>query len=295
MKKFVKIYVMEKEIEIIDAYNQLLCEKYDNNELVCLSDDGYKYNGENVLAINNPAVVMASNEGVPKRLNQVCKRLNNIHFQKNPNISQSELITATADIKYRLGTLLLYQPYIVNLSNSYGYHNGKKHYFYNQTRNDARFNRELPIAFESLYKFWQRLGDYLIIFFPELLLEKKGITYFHDVFQYISKNHKELEDSENYTWLKDFSATIYPKFNRHRKFFVHHTGYDNQFFTKFLNANQDNSDAIIELDSERKNWTPFLKEQLQHCNDGYLKLMNFLNELEITKQENGELAYKIKK
>ncbi|HVS90845.1 MAG TPA: hypothetical protein VHE59_02360 [Mucilaginibacter sp.] len=286
---------MGKEIEIIDAYNQLLYQKYDENGLVCLSDNEYKYKGENVLGMNNPAVVMASSVGVLTRLDQVCKKLNNKHFQKNPNLFQNELIVATGDIKYRIGTLLLYQPYIVSLIDSYSFHRGKKYYTYSQTRNDARFNRELPIAFECLYKFWQRVGDYLIIFFPDILFEKKGTTYFHDPFQYISKNHKELECSENYRWLKDFSSTIYPTFNKHRKFFVHHTGYDNQFFTKFLNANQDNSDAIVELDLERKNWTPFLKEQLQHCNDGYLKLMHFLNELEITKQEKGEFTYEIKK
>jgi hypothetical protein len=193
-----------------------------------------------------------------------------------------------------LGILYLYQPYIVNLSSSYGFLRGKKHYSYNQTREDLRFNGELPIAFECLYKFWQRLGDYLTSFFPELLLEKNGLTYFHAPFDYISKYYGHLEASENYKWLKDFSMKTYPLFNRHRKFFVHYSGYNNQFFEKFLGANQDDSSAIEKLDLQRENWTPFLREQLGYCNEGYLKLMYFLNELDIQRNNNGEFTYQIK-
>jgi hypothetical protein len=282
-----------EEHEIIDAYNQLLYNRYQQYDLICLSDNEYQYKGENVIALNNPAVVTAAKAGLIDHLNGICKTLKMDSSLKNPNISQGELFSATADLKYRLGTLYLYQPYIINLSNSFGYHRGKKHYQYFQTRDDARFNKELPIAFECLYKFWQRLADYLTAFFPMILLEKGAKTYFLDPFQYISKHHSHLETSENYKWLKEFATKTYPVFNKHRKFFVHYSGYDTHFFNNFLNANQDDSKAIEELDLERQNWTPFLKEQLEYCNEGYLKLMYFLNELIIELDESGEFIYQL--
>jgi len=279
----------------IVAYNEALYQTYKANGLICLSDDSYTYKGVNVLAINNPAVVMAAKSGLIDRLNEVCDELEIERTVKNPNMMQSEIFIATADIKFRLGTLYLYHPYIVTLADSWGYFKGKRHYHYNQTMEDGRFNRELPIAFECLYKYWQRIGDYLCVFFPELLIKQKGAIYFHLPFQHITSKYPQLAVSENFTWLNNFAELTYPAFNKHRKFFVHYWGYDTRHFNKFLESNANDVDAIKKLDEERKNWMPYLKEQLDLCNDGYLRLMNFLNELEISKNAAGEFEYSLLK
>lgn len=139
--------------DIIVAYNQELYSVYKEFGLICLSDDNYSINGVNVLAVNNPAVVVAAKAGVITRLNEVCDELGIDRQVKNPNIMQHELIVASGDIKHRTGTLFLYHPYIVNLSSSWNWFQGKKHHYYSQTMEDGRFNRELPIAFESVYKY----------------------------------------------------------------------------------------------------------------------------------------------
>lgn len=284
---------MSGTIDIINAYNEQLNQIYLKQDIKCLSDEGYQFQGENVIAINNPAVVAASKAGLIDYLNDVCDSLNIDRELKNPNTNQFELFTATADIKYRLGTLFLYQPYITILANSYGYLRGEKHFRYNQTREDARFNRELPIAFEGLYKFWQRLGDYLSNFFPELILEKKAMLYFHAPFLHIHAKYPQLEQSENYNWLKNFAENQYPGFNKHRKFFVHYTGYDTHYFSRFLEANGGDEAAIAKLDKERVDWLPYLKEQLNLCNEGYLKMMYFLNEIAINPNQDGTFDYQL--
>lgn len=204
---------------------------------------------------------------------------------------QMELISATADLKYRIGTLYLYHPYILRFEHSYSYIDGKKFYHYDQRLEDARFNRELPVAFEALYKFWQRLGDYLCSFFPEFLLEKKGLIYFQNTFQYIHENFPHLETSPHYQWLWQFQQDTYPVFNKPRKFFVHHAGYDSEYVKKFLDAHSRDDAAIVALDAERDNWLPYLKEQSKLCNDGYLAMMRFLNQLQITKDAEGRFNY----
>ena len=284
---------MSKQRDIIQAYNEELFSLYRAHDLQCLTDNNYTYLGENVIAINTDAVVMAAKSGLYDRQIEVYDHLHLDREVKNPNQMQMELYSATADLKYRLGTLYLYTPYITVFEHSYSYINGKKFYYYDQKLEDARFNRELPVAFESLYKFWQRIADYISSFFPELLMEKRGQIYFHSPLQYIHAHFPQLEASAHYQWLWNFQENIYPQFNKHRKFFVHHAGYDSNYVMKFLNAHREDDQAMVALDRERTDWLPYLKEQLELCNQGYLEMMKFLNQIEIAKTEDGSFTYQL--
>jgi hypothetical protein len=268
---------MDKNLGIIDAYNQLLYDIYDRENLVCLSDNGYTINGRNVLAVSNPAVVRAVKAGLYTNINQALNDLKLPEF--NEMDSENEIIVATADLKYRLGTMYTYYPYAVVLRNSFYYMESEKRFYYEQTRNDARYNREIPVAFESLYKYWQRLADYLLKFFPEGLIGCGGKSFFHTPFQYIKKNHPHICQSKNYEWLNNFADHEYPKFNKRRRFFVHTAGYDNGFFQDFLKANNSEA-AVSALDAERADLLGFLKYNLDLCIDGYFKMMDFLDELD---------------
>jgi hypothetical protein len=279
---------MEEYIEIIDNYNQLLYDIYNIENLKCLSDNNCTYKGINILALSNPAVVDTVRVGLYEKLNQVIKDKKLLNF--NHMHAENELIICTADLKYRLGILYLYFPLIIKLQYSFYYHNEEIHYVYNQNRDDARFNRELPVAFECIYKFWQRLSDYILSFFPDELFNCEGKSYFHTPIRYICKNHSNLTLSDNFQWLINFSENIYPKFNKKRKFFVHTAGYDNQFFKDFINASSKNKESMIEMDRERENLLPYLKEQLELCLEGYIYVMNFLNEIkfELKESENSK-------
>jgi len=285
--------IMNKQREAINSYNEALFAIYKDQGLQCLSDNNYTYASENVLGINIDAVVMANQSGLYQRQIEIYDLLKIDKSTKNPNQMQMELISATADLKYRLGTLYLYHPYITRLEHSYSYIESKKFFHFNQRLEDARFNRELPVAFESLYKFWQRLGDYLCSFFPELLLDKKGMIYFQNPFQYIHNHFPDLENSLHFQWLWDFQQNVYPMLNKHRKFFVHQAGYDSDYVKKFLDAHSKDENAIIALDNERDRWLPYLHEQSELCNNGYLTMMRFLNQLKITKTAKGQFEYKI--
>lgn len=280
---------MDETKKIIDAYNQLIYEIYDREQISCLSDNNYVYKGVNVLGLSNPAIVKMVKVGLYDCLSEITDKLKRPRFSEVH--AENEIMTATADIKYRLGTMYLYFPYIVKLHQSYYYLKGERQYYYEQSRDDARFNREIPIAFESLYKYWQRLSDYLLSFFPKALAACKGVSYFHTPLDYILSNHADLLGSDNLQWLISFKDNNYLEFNKRRKFFVHTAGYDNEFFQNFLKAN-NKEDKVIEMDQERANILAFLKENLDNCLEGYLKMMAFLNELEFSSEsKNGELLF----
>lgn len=285
---------MDENYRIIDEYNALLYGIYLKQGIRCLMDDHYSYNGKSVLGMCNDAIVLSVQCGLHTKLNQVCDELEIPRSDKNFVYNENELCNITGDIKYRLGTLFLYHPYIVRLSDSWGYHKGKKHYVYNQTKEDARFNREIPVAFENIYKFWQRLSDYLSCFFPEVITKLSGKTYFHHSFDHILKYYSQLTKSDNFAWLSNFAYKEYSEFNKKRNFFVHLRGYDNEFFQKFLNQAKDDPQAIADLDAGRDEMLVYLKDQLDKCMIGYVSIMEFLNELDITPTDNEAFIYALK-
>lgn len=283
---------MKTRIEIIEEYNALLREIYRENDLRCLADEDYTYKGRNVLSPANQAEQAMVRSGLYTRLEQVLT-LNNAVY--NFMHAENELVGTTADFKYRLGILHLYAPYLAKLQESSYQFNGKDQFYHEPTYLDSRYNREIPVAFESLYKFWQRLMDYITAFLPELLLKTKGVTYFHTVINYINNTQPQLTPSLNFQWIKDFADQTYPLINKQRKVFVHTEGFENQFFRNFLDADTTAINEMEELDAQRQGLLPFLHQQMELCLEGYFKAMDFLNELEFTKDgQTGEFSYKLK-
>jgi len=134
---------------------------------------------------------------------------------------KNELIIATKDLRRRIGILFLYVDSLYKISENPSTANGKIWYQYNPTQFDDAYNLEIPIAFEAIYKFWQRVSDLIMIFLPNAMAEKKkGNTYFETPFLYIEKHLSELKKSEHFQWLLQFKQESYPKLNKHREYFV---------------------------------------------------------------------------
>jgi hypothetical protein len=284
---------MEKKKEIIAKYNDLLFDVYQEHELKCLSDDDFNSKGRNVLGASGVAVVAMVEAGLHDHLNEVTDVLRKPRFHHMH--AESELIGVSGDIKHRLGTLYLYFPYLVKLHQSHYPFGGERQFYHEPTRFDMRFNREVPIAFEALYKFWQRLMDYLLSFFPEELKAKEGRTFFHTPIDYLKKHQPQLTSSENFKWIANFAEKSYPLLNARRKRFVHGDSYDSQFFRDFLASDTTSVDAMLELEKGRDDLLPFLKEHMNLCLEGYFKVMDFLNELVINKDEDtGKFNYSLK-
>lgn len=284
---------MKARIEIIEEYNALLREIYRENDLKCLADEDYTFKGRNVLSPAGDAKRTMVKSGLYTRLEQVLSQLDKAHY--NFMHAEHEIIGTTADFKYRLGTLYLYVPYVVKLQDSFYQFNGKDQFYHDPTYLDSRYNREIPVAFENLYKFWQRLMDYVTAFFPEQLLKTKGVTYFHTIIDYISNKQPHLTSSTNFQWIRNFADQTYPLINKQRKVFVHTEGFENQFFRSFLDADTTAISEMEELDAQRQDLLPFLHQQMELCLDGYFKAMDFLNELEFNKDAlTGKFSYHLK-
>jgi hypothetical protein len=195
----------------------------------------------------------------------------------------------SSEIKYRVGTVLIYYPYLKPVND-----------YLNHDLLSKRFYFELPIAYESLYKFWQRLSDYLLAFFPDAQIEDKPNkktnrirkTYFDTPLKYIEKSYPDLVDSSNYQWIKNFRENDYRELNRYRKEFVHKYGYISLFFQKFREAKT--KEAKYNLNKEREKHKEFLKGQTLKVIEGFVKFMSFISELEISRNKSGQFEYRLK-
>ena len=130
-------------------------------------------------------------------------------------------------------------------------------------------------------------------FFPDGLLACNGRSFFHTPFDFIKKHHQNLCHSKNFQWLESFSENGYAKFNSRRKFFVHTAGYDNRFFQDYLEAHNEEI-AMLAMDEERTQLLDILKENMGLCIEGYFKMMDFINEIEFSKDDvSGAFSYSL--
>lgn len=220
------------------------------------------------------------------------KKKHGVDFQSGTLLFtiKNELIIATKDLRRRIGILFLYVDSLYRISENPTTVNGKIWYQYNPTQFDDAYNLEIPIAFEAIYKFWQRVSDLIMIFLPYAMAEKKrGNTYFETPFLYTEKHLSELKESVHYQWLLQFWRESYPELNRHRKYFVHNLGYTIDFFRRFIKDNS-NIEVLRKLDKERGQWPEYLKAQSELCIKGYYECIDFLSQITIS-IESGKLHY----
>ena len=274
----------KNRINTILDYNNILVDIYNDEDLKCLSDNNSIHFEQNI----------RSTEDQFNDLRQFLLNEYKIEGSKYyaPNYlgyfffdAKSEIITVSSEIKYRIGTVLLYYPYLERV-NEY-----LDHDLYSR-----RFHFELPIAYEALYKFWQRLSDYLLAYFPDAQFDNKGKkikrTYFHKPLDYIENNYPHLTTSINYQWIKDFWKNDYNQLNDHRKKFVHKSGYVVSFYDSFRKAKAEEEKNKLNL--ERPEHVNFLLAQSSRTIVGYLKFMNFLSELVILKNKHSKFEYSFK-
>lgn len=186
--------------------------------------------------------------------------------------------------------MFLYTGYLYRISENPLTANGKIWYQYNPTQFDDTYNLEIPIAFEAIYKFRQRISDLIMIFLPNAMAEKKkGNTYFETPFLYIEKHLSELKESEHFQWLFGFKRENYSELNKHRKYFVHNIGYTVDFFSRFPKDNS-NYHALCAMDDKRSSWPEYLKAQSELCIIGYYECLDFLGQITVS-IESGKVCY----
>lgn len=243
------IWEFQKEIAKIYEGEKL-------NSLECL-DQEFTVNGKNILAWFFDVV----------RKGQI--KFKDFDFHK----SFDDICFCCDEIMHFTAQLYLYKPYLYNPL-LYGFpFAGKILYPYSRTIENKRFNMFANTVCEKVYNYWDRIGDLLTTYFPEIIDPNK--TYFATT---IDRIPKEFHNSDNYIWLKSFRENEFKELNGKRKQIVHYITIDTTF--KWSHSKDPfDRDEIVKMLTTQKELPSYFKNHLALSVAGFEKVVSLIDEI----------------
>lgn len=198
-------------------------------------------------------------------LSDIIFRKHNIHkFPYSPFKIHDEFIAISKDIKYVSGILFFLRPYIIDTEKSEG--------IYLQNLPDRRYLVYATFGLQSVYNFWDRLGDMLYLFFPTKI--KADDVYFGRVLDRIEDPYK---NTLPYIELKALYDEMKALLNlRHES--VHHFQIETLHYwgnTQHFNNDEERN----RLNAEKFTYPDKLKRALEVCNIAFVAALNLIDEL----------------
>lgn len=189
-----------------------------------------------------------------------------------PNYTWDEIKFCLQRVKFSFGNMHLYHPYLDNLTwhvdNFYGYplYKGRT------TLYDERYFIYCEITYQSLYHFWDRIGDILAEVIPTDL--KKTSVDFTRVIDAISAN-LALNQNQHFQWLSNFRFTDYKILNEDRKQTVHY-----ETITSRIQRDHRKGFKTIQEAEESQAWInsriDYFIDQYHKCIEGLKQVTLFL-------------------
>ena len=174
-----------------------------------------------------------------------------------------ELRFLSFDIKYYTALLYFFRPYITD--SSFG--------TYHQTLEDRRYMMFASISFQSVYNFWDRIGDLLNLYFKTGLSE--GSVYYSRVLHNFPIEYKK---SENYVWLNNAFNTEVKSFLGQRDSIVHSYQLECEYYWRIIELSND-IDKIREIQNEKESFPEKFKRQIDLTKEAFYRTLRLIEEL----------------
>ena len=253
-------------IELLNSFNTKIKEIYKEFELDCINrlDDSHKIHDKQMLSWHSD---------IARR----CQIANNMHFDYFKNYD--ELSYCSDEILYFVAHLYLYKPYLNNpIEDKIWF---SKRFVYPNYVNigTKRYYMFADIVSEKLYNYWDRIGDLIASFFPELISEKR--VFFATAFDVIPE---EFQDLDSYKWLKEFRFNAYQDLNGKRKEVVHYTTSINQ--DKWEHLKLDTEEKILAWLKNRNSMADYFREHIYITIEGFYQTLLLLEKVDKIKYGN---------
>lgn len=252
--------------EIIDALNSEVATIIRNEKLIPLmgKDKSFELNGNQILSWHNDVT-------------RQCGNFHNGHFNYMQNFD--DLLFSSDEIVYFTGHLYLYQPFI-NTPLKDAYQAGNKTIYPVFTNiYGKRYDMYLGVVFEKVYNYWDRIGDLIASFFPELF---RGNVFFPST---IRKLEIEYGGNEYFDWLLNFLDNEYQKFNTQRIDIVHYISKNTQQKWEQLGHVWD-LEKTTSYTNQLLSYPEYFKEMNELAKTGFEKTLYFLEEVNRRKYSN---------
>ena len=244
--------------DILDAFNEAICQIYQTENLVSLEDNNYKYKDITTLAFPSSSIQ------------------NEPRF--NPVYNVNDAITCSKDLKYFTGLLFLYRPHINNPFSEVAYHNSKPVYTYFQNQYDRRYCMFVTCCYEKCYNFWDRIGDAIFSFYPDLMnIRQVGFA------NIIDKLKLENIENDHYKWLVEFKENEYKTLNSSRRDYVHYYQYETVYRYEKHSENNMDGTSLEYVWEEKLNLPVYFKHHLELAQEGYYHAFKFLEEINLNR------------
>lgn len=176
-----------------------------------------------------------------------------------------ELDFITKDIKYVIGVLHFLKPFIIDTDYSQG--------TYRQNLEDRRYLMYANFGLQSIYNFWDRIGDILHLYF------ETGLTidnvYLGRVLNNIKPEHKAKPE---YQALNSIYESHLKTFFNERNVTVHHFQLECQFYWGFIEASRDLGKQA-ELNKRKHDLPSLFVHLLNLCFEGFKAAVDLINTL----------------
>lgn len=184
-----------------------------------------------------------------------------------------DLILCSDEIRYFTAHLYLYKPFINSPIEDSFLFNGKMIYPNYQNLSSIRYNMFSDIVCQKIYNFWDRIGDLIASFFPNLI-KSNEITFS----KIIDSIPIEFTSSINFQWLKKFKLKEYKEINQIRRQVVHYKLIDTNFKHTHLKHFTDRKE-IKNLQNKREDLLDLYKNHISLTINGFEKTLLFLDEI----------------
>lgn len=175
-----------------------------------------------------------------------------------------ELLFISRDIKYYTALLFFFKPHLTDSS-----YDGT----YFQTPEDSRYMMFASICFQSIYNFWDRIGDLLALFFKTGLHDTS--IYFSRVLNNFPKDYKE---SENFQWLNTHYDQEIKNLLGQRDDIVHSYQLECEFYWRVIEAKM-NTNKTREIQKEKESFPHSFKQQIDLLLKGFEMALKLIEEL----------------
>jgi hypothetical protein len=239
---------MEKRIELFREFTEELFIEYKNLGIKILGD--YEFDGKTSASF----------------MSDITRKKNNIHPLPYSDFKiHDELNFITKDLKYIAGMLHILKPYINDSYRDQGH--------YHQTLEDSRYLRYANFGLQTVYNFWDRLGDLLFLYFKTGLSSDQ--VYFGRVINNMEPVYKQTESYKN---LVDLYNTKVKSIFDTRHEAVHHFQLECKHYWGNVELRSDKP-KLRALNEEKRTYATTMKEHLDICKDGFYWTMRLINEL----------------
>jgi hypothetical protein len=176
------------------------------------------------------------------------------------------------DLKYVTAILYYLQPFIVNTRNTDG--------MYHQNLADKRYLMYANFGYQTIYNFWDRIGDLLHLYYETGLSQEKVylgrvLTNMKDPY---NMDRHYVKTNSSYIELKEMYDNVLKPFIDERNDAVHHFQLESKYFWGNIQYFDDEENRN-KLDDEKQSYPEFMRNHLELFHKGFQLAIELINNL----------------